>query len=318
MIVRCQHCGKRYRLKEFAVEKYQHTGFKCKACQHIVLLNNLKKRDFQNNNLQPLLEIKPKKTNFPDKYQNKSNDNKNYQQRVKWNKSIQFKFSIILSVVIVFILLIFTTITTFTIKKRITNELNQLAENTAERMSKSMIAPLWELDETQAEENIFSEMLDKKIFGILIQDNDINAIFQGGKRDKRWHIQQTKESFSGDLISAVEPIKKDNELLGTVEVYVSKKYMYDESFRSIRNLVITTLILIFSILITTLLTMKRIIIRPLSYLRKAAEQISLGDLQAEIEHQTEDEVGHLASALDRMRESLKIAFSRYEKRNQYR
>lgn len=315
MIVQCQKCGKRYRIKDSVAEKYRQSGFGCRVCRNQVFLNPIEKKQIQKNNLQIHPQEQPQ-GHFvdTDTYQPKSTPTSDTFYKVRWNKSIQFKFGAILSAVIILILVIFTMITLFATKKRMTAELNQLALNTATRMSKSMLTPLWELDESQAQENIYSEMLDKKIYGVIVKDNDINAIFQGGRRDKNWQIQQTKEMIDGDFISSNQIINKDDEIIGSVEVYVTKKYMHDESFGAVRNLMITTLILISSILITTFLTMQRIVIQPILFLTESAEEISLGDLKAEIAHHSEDEVGHLAIALDRMRESLKIALIRCEER----
>lgn len=55
--------------------------------------------------------------------------------------------------------------------------------------------------------------------------------------------------------------------------------------------------------------LRRAVIRPIRHLVRTAEAISLGDLDAEFEHQNKDEIGLLATAFDRMKSSLKISLS---------
>ncbi len=55
--------------------------------------------------------------------------------------------------------------------------------------------------------------------------------------------------------------------------------------------------------------LRRAVIRPIRHLVKTAEAISLGDLDAEFEHQNQDEIGLLSTAFNRMKSSLKISMS---------
>lgn len=58
------------------------------------------------------------------------------------------------------------------------------------------------------------------------------------------------------------------------------------------------------------LILSRSITRPLVYLSRVADRISLGELDAKIEVNSKDEVGELAEALSRMQESLQAAIER--------
>jgi HAMP domain-containing protein len=55
--------------------------------------------------------------------------------------------------------------------------------------------------------------------------------------------------------------------------------------------------------------LRRAVIRPIRNLSRTAEAISLGDMDAEFEHQNQDEIGLLATAFNRMKSSLKISMS---------
>ncbi|MEL6320765.1 MAG: DUF3365 domain-containing protein [Cyanobacteria bacterium J06626_14] len=59
--------------------------------------------------------------------------------------------------------------------------------------------------------------------------------------------------------------------------------------------------------------LKRFVIRPLNRMARAAEAISTGDMAAEFEVNSQDEVGSLAEAFQRMKLSLSMAMGRLER-----
>ncbi|MCP3887538.1 MAG: HAMP domain-containing protein [Desulfobulbaceae bacterium] len=230
---------------------------------------------------------------------------------VHWKNSIQAKLSAILIMVTVGILVAYTVFNFYSTQKRMTAELTHLAEITAFRLSKSLIVPLWEVDEEQVLENIKSEMLEKRIFSIVVKDNDLKTIFQGGRRDLNWNVIQTKDPVTETFISKTKEITRGDEIVGSVETNVSDKFMRDESIRSTLNIIIAVIILIISILLTIFIVMRKLLINPISKLTAATEQISLGSKNVEIGIQSEDEMGHLADAIKRMQNSLLIAMRGY-------
>jgi methyl-accepting chemotaxis protein len=54
--------------------------------------------------------------------------------------------------------------------------------------------------------------------------------------------------------------------------------------------------------------------RRITYLTEAAERISVGDLEAEIEIKSKDEIGTLADAISRMQDSLRFSIERLRRR----
>jgi HAMP domain-containing protein len=66
-------------------------------------------------------------------------------------------------------------------------------------------------------------------------------------------------------------------------------------------------------IILVYLWLKRLVVRPLNRMAKVAEAVSMGDTQAEFTQDSEDEVGKLAEAFNRMRLSLQMAMQRLER-----
>jgi methyl-accepting chemotaxis protein len=54
--------------------------------------------------------------------------------------------------------------------------------------------------------------------------------------------------------------------------------------------------------------------RKIRYLTEAAYRISVGDLEAEIEIRSNDEIGSLADAISRMQDSLRFSIERLRRR----
>jgi HAMP domain-containing protein len=70
-----------------------------------------------------------------------------------------------------------------------------------------------------------------------------------------------------------------------------------------------------AILLTINYLLRRTVIRPIGKMVKNAEAVSLGDMDAEFTHQSQDEIGLLANAFSRMKSSLQISMNLLERRN---
>jgi HAMP domain-containing protein len=70
-----------------------------------------------------------------------------------------------------------------------------------------------------------------------------------------------------------------------------------------------------AILLTINYLLRRTVIRPIKNMVKTAESVSLGDMDADFEHQGQDEIGLLATAFKRMKSSLQISMNLLNQRN---
>ncbi len=75
-----------------------------------------------------------------------------------------------------------------------------------------------------------------------------------------------------------------------------------------RGMLIIVIIAVIAMLTGILLSLfyGRLISRPITNLTRAAEDISKGDISRPVEKETNDEIGELAEAFERMRVSLKV------------
>jgi methyl-accepting chemotaxis protein len=133
--------------------------------------------------------------------------------------------------------------------------------------------------------------------------------------DVDYHIQpisinqnETREKVYDILV----PIKEG--LLGFTRVGMKKSYVDSQIQKTLLYLgIITTFGIVISIIVALIIITTQIT-RPVLYLTNAAENISLGNLDLSIEVKVKNELQVLASAIDRMRESLKTCLERMKTR----
>jgi HAMP domain-containing protein len=129
------------------------------------------------------------------------------------------------------------------------------------------------------------------------------------------HVLKTGTSTQSDIyfdqhgawLSAFAPIRdKKGAVVAVLEVDEKLKTFYDElRARIFWPSILAILVLLLGISLSVLFARK--LVAHLTYLRDVTEKISLGQMNQPIEIRTNDEVGDLAKALERMRESLRMA-----------
>ncbi len=100
-----------------------------------------------------------------------------------------------------------------------------------------------------------------------------------------------------------------NQIIGAQIVYIPAEDIFKSSHQSL-ILVLGVLILIFAaIAIAMNYLLKRTVLQRIKQISIVAEQVSVGDMNADFGKQSKDEIGVLAEAFNRMKYSLEIALS---------
>ncbi len=104
----------------------------------------------------------------------------------------------------------------------------------------------------------------------------------------------------------------EDGMLGTIRVGMRKSYIDATVFQTNIILILTILgVTIAGIIIVLILANK--IIKPILYLTERADKISQGELEEKVKVNTNDEIAQLGDALERLRESVKLALDRLKK-----
>lgn len=117
---------------------------------------------------------------------------------------------------------------------------------------------------------------------------------------------------NGAWLSAFAPVRNSQgKVVAVLEVDEKLKTFQNElAMQLFWPAIIAVLVLVLALLLSVLFS-KRLVAR-LAYLRDVTEKISLGQMDHPIQIRSNDEIGDLAQALERMRESLKMAMQMLE------
>ncbi len=106
-----------------------------------------------------------------------------------------------------------------------------------------------------------------------------------------------------------------NKVIGAKIIYIPAYQVYKIAKRNF-ILMLGIFTAIFAVTIFSVnLWLKQYIVRPLNRITQVAEAVSFGDMDANFEKQSNDEVGRLANAFMRMKTSLVIAINRLVKKS---
>ncbi|NJO43506.1 MAG: DUF3365 domain-containing protein [Cyanobacteria bacterium CRU_2_1] len=100
-----------------------------------------------------------------------------------------------------------------------------------------------------------------------------------------------------------------NEIIGAQVISVPTTGLIDSARRS-SMLFVGLLALMFAVALLIInLLLKRVIIHPLNRISRVANEVSMGNLEAEFTQESNDEIGKLAASFNRMKTSLLVAIN---------
>lgn len=107
---------------------------------------------------------------------------------------------------------------------------------------------------------------------------------------------------------------KLNEIVAAQMISVPAEEVLKQAHQSLA-LILLMLLGVFAVIVFGInFLLKRAVIQPLRQMAKTAELVSMGDMNTEFEQKTEDEIGTLAKAFNRMKSSLEISMNLLNKR----
>ncbi|MEZ4524502.1 MAG: methyl-accepting chemotaxis protein [Desulfobacterales bacterium] len=194
----------------------------------------------------------------------------------RWRAGIQVKLSLILILAITSVLSGFSLFYYCKTKSAMQKELCCQADFFAENLSASLSMPLWEMRENLIENIIDSAMLEKQIFAVLIK-NEKKTVY-GKKRDSSWNIVGTSDVISGNYCVRSKAVaSKDEENLGTVEVYMTWKFLQKELDRSAVGMFAVCVAVNMFLFFITFFSLKKWVILPVTHvirgISRGTEQI---------------------------------------------
>ena len=231
--------------------------------------------------------------------------------KIPFKNSIQTRIGISLVLLITINITVFGVFEYFSIKKNTTKELNEIARMTIIRLSEHLSLPMWKVDNQWIQNIIRSEMMQKYIHAIQVTGE--GGIDESAVRGLNGDIVPLKNNIFGDYITESNKIEKDQQIIGYVKIYITKKYLYETLNNELTKLIIMFLLLNCSLILFLILMLRKMIINPISNILKIANNISKGNINKEITFNVKnDEIGYLANAFVQMTNTINNVLSEME------
>jgi HAMP domain-containing protein len=239
--------------------------------------------------------------------------------------SLKWKFSGILVLSNLFLGLIIIFIIRGTVTRALEREVIERGRNIARDIALYSAASIMEEDSVELREMVTSSINFESVGYILIQDasqrilvdtyngrvpaellsRNLSEEINSGKPQLIKLTQSGSEYY--DIIVPVEEGSLGYIRIGMIRDYILSKVQETNNYILLGIIIITLL----GILVVYFLANR--IVGPILSLAGRANEISRGDLEDPVKIKTNDEINYMAEAVERLRESLKIALSRLDK-----
>ena len=229
---------------------------------------------------------------------------------IRWFQTIRFKLIAIIIITTSIVLGCTGYFAYKYIEQSERSELAELAEVSANRLSKHLVIPMWNLDREQVGELLNAEMSEQRVAAIVIRDEDKATLFAATERDSSGQVIESIGSVSGDYINVDRDVVNGEDKIGVLSIFVTPQFMKRDLAQFGQGLIATVVILNIVIFIIMMMVLGRVLINPLMTLAEGADKISRGDLNQTFEVNSKDEIGYLSTTFNRMQTSLRVAIRR--------
>lgn len=213
--------------------------------------------------------------------------------------SLQIKIGLVLIGLMSLILSGYGVYSYFTLKTEKMAALDELADATIERLSMNLADPVWNFDRQQVENVLQTEMQERTVAAIVVKTEA--SVFAGTMRNEDWQISALDpQNIPESGMLRTQEIQKSNESVGTVELYLTTTFLQAELWRAVLEIALTLIVLDVVVLFGLTLTVRMLLIRPLTHLLNVANGMAAGDFGQEIRIRQQDELGDFAVAFQTM------------------
>ena len=229
---------------------------------------------------------------------------------MKIKYSITFKIMSILLIALAIATSLFGYFLYLDEKSKSKIEIEKILMDISERISNSLVSPIWNYVDEDIEKTVFLEMGNKHVLGIIAKD-DSKTVLHGKIKNELWEIvdytadEEQDESLSLSFLKQEKEIVKDEGNIGFVEVYFTDFYLKKGLKVFLRNIIFQTIVLFAVINIILFLINKVFITKPLNKLEESAKQLAQGNLDQNIDTKGKDELGNLARNFAAMRDAIR-------------
>lgn len=152
--------------------------------------------------------------------------------------------------------------------------LNDELAVTASQLSAGLAISVWNVDDSQSSKIIESSMQSRSIYGIVLVSEGNRLLHF---RDSQWNITNVEQATQGeDLISAKRAVKFRDRQLGTVQVYVTTRFIREELRYTLISTVVAIVLLDACVILSLYLFLNHVVLAPLKKVEHFAVSVSSG------------------------------------------
>ncbi|MCX6077517.1 MAG: HAMP domain-containing sensor histidine kinase [Campylobacterales bacterium] len=208
-------------------------------------------------------------------------------------KNIKVKVTLLLIFGITIIFSLFFTYRYNTVKEHEQERLEAYANRVTKRLTQNLVAPLWELDEKWISTVLYIEMENK----------ELGAVYVIGKGNINISKERAK-NMKDERLERYTTIMHDDEVIGTVSIYITKKYLDEYLFDQKIAYLGSGIILILFLILALYLILDYFVLNPINSIFKSVKAIAKGDFTQKAEIIHDDEIGELAQGFNNMVQSV--------------
>ena len=235
---------------------------------------------------------------------------------IKWYATVKVKMISLLIFTMSAVTIVVGILSYNYIKEIETNKLTQFANLTADRVSKSLETPMWNIDREQVNDLLITELGLSTIVGIVVNDQGDQGVMAAKSRDQTNQIIDYSGSFDPLNIQITRNIVREGTIIGSLAIYVTRDELNNALSQFAIGIIALIIILAIAIFIIMNILLSSIVIKPLIKLAATADAISLGKLDQSFQVNSKDEIGFLADSFKKMQVSLRIAMKRISKNSE--
>lgn len=191
-----------------------------------------------------------------------------------------------------------------TTKERLVKKLEDLADDYVNRISENLIIPLWEVDSDWALKTIDTEMDNEQLIAISVSGE--GGLYVARERSEA-NVIQNFSSFSnkeGTFLERTKPIVRNSEEIGSVTIYVTRKFLDERLLNEAQSIIIFGAFLVLFLIASIYVTLEYFVLKPLGHILTIVKNTSKNDYSKRVEISQEDEIGRLADGFNEMIQSI--------------
>ena len=228
--------------------------------------------------------------------------------------SIQARITLIIILTSTVVFAGFALYDYFVTSAELNKDFDNLAEYIVDQQAKSLALPLWYMDSKSVKDVMSSAMIEKQVYAVIIRNE--SGIVYGEMRENNLNTVGISKEISGDYYVKKKAISKNDEKLGTVEVYLTPEFMQKKLDDATASMLIAILILNISLVSVLLYSIRKSVILPVSHVAENIRAIASGHLDIAIHTERMDEIGQLVSDVESMRLTIKGNLELVRKQNE--